>query len=192
MSLPSRIELIRVVGDRRDVGRQIGEACSTRIKEEVASIDADLPEGRTLAEQMELAAAYRAATLDALPWLIDETDAIAEAAGVDAVALFSTGVEEIWYAPRLPKGRCSDMVAGPRATANGHLIVGHNNDLYPKHEAPLIAIERTVTASPPCSRSASDRGRASDSTARGSLSPGTSCRRTTRGWGFRACSSFWR
>jgi hypothetical protein len=145
---PPEIELVRVAGDHREVGRQIGEASAAQINAETASIEADLPEGRTLGEQMDLAAAYRATTLDVLPWLVDEVDAIAEGAGVDPVAFFSTGVEEIWYAPRLPRGRCSDLVAGTRATANGHLIIGHNNDLYPKHEEPLLAFERTVRGKP--------------------------------------------
>ena len=35
-------------------------------------------------------------------------------------------------------------MAGPAATADGHLWVGHNNDLRPEAEADIVAIEKAV------------------------------------------------
>ena len=59
-------------------------------------------------------------------------------------------MEEIWYEPRerVTQGRCSDVVAGPTATANGHLLVGHTNDLGPAMEDQIVAIEKRVTGDP--------------------------------------------
>ena len=130
---PHPIELYRLSGTHRTVGIQMGELGADQIRRAVSSFDTDLPEGRDRAEQLRLAQAYRDATTPSLPWLLEELDGCAEGAGVDPLEFFATTVEELWYTP-YPKrtaGRCSDVVAGPAATADGHLWVGHNNDLRP-------------------------------------------------------------
>jgi hypothetical protein len=147
---PPPIPLLRVAGTHREVGRQIGSAFPEKIRLNVESSFGDLPGSRTREEQLSLAAAYRDVTAPALPWLMEELDGVAEAAGVDPLAFFAASIEEIWYLPRerVTQGRCSDLVAGPRATADGHLIVGHNNDLSPSAEDELVAIEKSVPGDP--------------------------------------------
>ncbi len=39
-------------------------------------------------------------------------------------------------------------MAGPAATTDGHLIVGHNNDLGPEAEEQIVAIEKSVPGDP--------------------------------------------
>ena len=91
----------------------------------------------------------------ATPWLVDEIDGAAEGAGVDPIALFAASIEEIWSirpsqatAGVVVDGRCSDLVAGPPATADGHLWVGHTNDLSPASRDDVIAIEWRVPDEP--------------------------------------------
>jgi isopenicillin-N N-acyltransferase-like protein len=147
---PHPIELYRLAGSHRDVGNQMGELGADRIRREIAAFDERLPTGRTRAELLDLAQAYRDVTAPSMPWLIQELDACAEGAGVDALEFFATTIEELWYAP-YPKrsdGRCSDVVAGPAATADGHLWVGHNNDLRPEVEPDIVAIEKAVAGEP--------------------------------------------
>jgi isopenicillin-N N-acyltransferase-like protein len=136
-----------VSGSHREVGCQIGEACAAGIREEL-DFDGRIPAGRSRRDQLDLAARYRAVTEVRLPWLIEELDGCAEAAGVDRLAFFAASIEEIWYERRATSGRCSDLVAGPAATSGGHLLVGHNNDLAPEEEDRLIAIEKTVPGEP--------------------------------------------
>ena len=82
-----------------------------------------------------------------LPWLVDELDGVAESAGADPTAVFAASIEEL--APvAAPVGRCSDLVAGPPATADGHLWVAHNNDLGPETEDDLVAIEWRLPGDP--------------------------------------------
>jgi hypothetical protein len=146
------IPLIRVAGDHRDVGRQVGEATAEIIRRAV-DFDHQLPNGRTRDQQIGIAAAHRAVTQASTPWLVDEIDGAAEAAGVDPVALFAASIEEIWAerpsqaGTHAGSGRCSDLVAGPPATADGHLWVGHNNDLSDA-EADVVAIEWRVPGEP--------------------------------------------
>jgi isopenicillin-N N-acyltransferase-like protein len=147
---PPQIPVLRVAGSRREVGAQIGEAFGEQVRATVATGFDELPGARTREEQLALAAAYREVTERALPWLVEELDGCAAAAGVDPLEFFAVSIEEIWYLPRerVTQGRCSDLVAGPRATADGHLIVGHNNDLSPSAEDSIVAIERTVPGDP--------------------------------------------
>ena len=128
----------------------MGEIGRERIRASVESSFQDLPPGRTAREQLDLAAVYRAVTEPRLPWLMEEFDACAEAAGVDPLAFFASSMEEIWYEPvrRVTQGRCSDLVAGPRATKSGHLLVGHNNDLGPEAEEEIVGLEISVFGDP--------------------------------------------
>jgi hypothetical protein len=147
---PPTIPIIRVEGSHADVGSQLGDAGREQIRVEVDEAFAELPAGRTRDQQLTLAARFRTFTEPRLPWLIDEMDGCARAAGVDPLTFFAGTIEEIWYQPRerVTQGRCSDLVAGPRATANGHLLVGHNNDLRPERQDQIVGIEKRVTGDP--------------------------------------------
>ena len=148
------IPSIRVSGTHREVGRGVGAATVPVVRAAVASIDGDLPAARSREEQLALAALYRAATRAATPWLVEEIDGAAEGAGVDPLALFAASVEEIWTdrpsqpGPGPVVGRCSDLVAGPPLTADGHLWVAHTNDLSPETEDEIVAVEWRVTGEP--------------------------------------------
>jgi isopenicillin-N N-acyltransferase-like protein len=150
---PHTIPLIRVEGSYRDVGAQIGDACGDVLQRAVA-FDDELPGGRSRSEQLALAARYREIVAGAMPWVLEELDGAAEAAEVDPLALFACTVEEIWYEPRGTTaepsivGRCSDLVAVPPATADGHVLVAHNNDLSPRYREELVAIERRIPGDP--------------------------------------------
>ncbi len=139
-----------MTGTHQKVGIQMGELGADQIQRSVGGFDDELPEGRTRARQLELAAAYRDVTASSLPWLIEELDGCAEGAGVDPLEFFAVTVEELWYTPYAERthGRCSDVVAGPAATADGHVWVGHNNDLRPEMEPDIVAIEKAVDDEP--------------------------------------------
>jgi isopenicillin-N N-acyltransferase like protein len=153
--VPHPIPFLRVSGTHREVGRQVGEACAEDIRASL-EFDAELPEGRTREQQLQLARPYWEVTAAALPWLAEEYEGAAEAAGVPLLDFFAASIEEIWYPPRTPAepatasaiGRCSDLVAVPPSTANDHVLVAHTNDLSPDAEDHLIAIEWNVPGEP--------------------------------------------
>jgi len=161
MSDPSLLPVLRVAGSHREVGQQIGEACAAAIH---AAIDfgseATPRDGRTMAEQLSLAAEYREFTARRLPYLVEELDGVAEAAGADPVRVFAASIEEIWSSDDGPpgeaggsafgadRGRCTDLVAGPPATVDGAVLVAHNNDLDARVEPGLVAIEWHVDGEP--------------------------------------------
>ncbi len=135
---PPPIPLIRVEGSHRDVGRQIGEATSVSVRARAAMMSA---------ADLDSAQAYREVTAAELPWLIEELDGVAEGAGAEPAAVFAAGIEEL-SGEDGTEGRCTDLVACPPATADGHLWVAHNNDLDPRVEDDLVAIEWHVPGDP--------------------------------------------
>jgi hypothetical protein len=150
MPLPE-IPLVRVAGSHAEIGAAIGEACASTIREAVAFDDARIPEGRTRAQQLDLADRYREIAFAAYPWYERELTAMAAAADVDARALFACVIEEIWYEPyaRQLVGRCSDLVAVPPATAEDRVLVGHNNDLSSaRYGEQLVALEVAAEGEP--------------------------------------------
>jgi isopenicillin-N N-acyltransferase-like protein len=150
MTTPHTIPLLQVAGSHREVGAQIAETCADTILEAVAFPDADIPQGRSRADQLELAVKFREITAPAYPWYIEELEGAAEAVGVDPLALFACMIEEIWYEPhgRKLQGRCTDMVAVAPATADGRVLVAHNNDMPRAYQDQLVAIEWRIPDDP--------------------------------------------
>jgi isopenicillin-N N-acyltransferase like protein len=129
------IQLVRAAGSHREVGEQIGRATVEAVRRFAAvPFDADLVER------------YRAVTLEHLPWVVEELDWVAETAAVEPLAVFAASVEEL-EAAAAPAG-CSDLVVTEEHTADGHLLVAHNNDLYAEDEEDLAAIEWRVDGEP--------------------------------------------
>jgi isopenicillin-N N-acyltransferase-like protein len=136
---PRPIELVRVEGTHRQVGVQIGTATAAVVRRHAEAVDA----GR-----LAQAVAYRDVTASELPWLVEELDGVAEGADADPLAVFAASIEEIWAEAAVPASRCSDLVGCGPATADGHVWVGHNNDLGPESEDELIALEWRLPGEP--------------------------------------------
>ncbi len=136
---PRPIELLRVAGSHADVGEQIGDACRDVVRQGCAELSAD---GLAAAEP------YREITRRELPWLIEELDGVARGAGVEPLAVFAAGIEELDEPAPEPLRGCSDLVACENATADGRLWVAHTNDLSAASEERLIAIEWRVGDDP--------------------------------------------
>jgi hypothetical protein len=119
------IPLVRAHGTHAEAGAAIGAATAPAIRR------------HTTGAHLELAARYRAVTLEHLPWVVEELDATAAAARVDPLALFAASVEEL--EPDTARG-CTDVVVGK--------LVAHNNDLDAADEEDVVAIEWRVDGQP--------------------------------------------
>ncbi|MGH2996398.1 MAG: C45 family autoproteolytic acyltransferase/hydrolase [Gaiellaceae bacterium] len=128
---PELIPLIRAAGSHREVGAQIGEATADAVR-------------RAAGEHFDAAVveAYRAVTLEHLPWIVEELEAVGEAGGVDPLAVFAASIEELQ--PAEAPARCTDLLL----TREGRALVGHNNDLYASDEEDVVAIEWRVPGEP--------------------------------------------
>jgi isopenicillin-N N-acyltransferase-like protein len=137
---PRPIELLRVAGSHAEVGEQIGVACGDVVRAVCGQIT---PAAIAAAEP------YRAVTLRELPWLVEEMDGVARGAGLEPMAVFAAGIEELdAVVAGEPVRGCSDLVCGPSASADGRLWVAHTNDLSAATEEQLIAIEWRVADDP--------------------------------------------
>jgi isopenicillin-N N-acyltransferase like protein len=134
------IPLVRATGTHAAAGGAIGTATREAIHRHVDGLEFD----------PDLVLRYRAAAVKYLPWVVEELDAAANAAEVDPLRLFAASVEEIHTAPireAAPAG-CTDVAATSALTADGHLLVGHNNDLSAGEENDVVAIEWRVEDQP--------------------------------------------
>ncbi len=143
------IPLLTVRGSYAEVGAAIGDACASTIERECDPTTWTVPSGRSVDDQLVLADRYADVTRPIMPWVFAELEGCAEAVGVDPRALWACCIEEIWYEPRVTgkvgsaiDGRCSDMVAVGAATADGHTLTAHNNDMSRTYQHDLVAIER--------------------------------------------------
>jgi isopenicillin-N N-acyltransferase-like protein len=121
------IPTIRAGGSHAEAGRAIGLATAPAIRRRTDFV---------AQSHLQRAAGYRVALLEHLPWIAEELDAAAAAAGVDPLALFAASVEELSSAPR----GCTDVVADG--------VVAHTNDLDAADEADVVAIEWAIEGEP--------------------------------------------
>ena len=135
---PDPLPLVRVAGTHAEIGAQIGRASAAAVGRSAAAVTP---------AQLDAARAYREVTEHELPWLVEELDAVADGAGADRLAVFAAGIEEL-ESVGAGEGACSDLVARPPASIDGHLWVAHNNDLSPGVEPDVVAIEWRLPGDP--------------------------------------------
>jgi isopenicillin-N N-acyltransferase-like protein len=131
---------VRVTGTHAEAGAAIGAATREAIQRRVEALEYD----------PDLVLRYRAPAVKYLPWVVEELDAAANAAEIDPLRLFAASIEEIHAAPvreAAPTG-CTDIATTSALTADGHLLVGHNNDLTAGEEEDVVAIEWRVEDEP--------------------------------------------
>lgn len=137
--MSAAIPFLRVSGTHREVGRQVGVATAETVRRAVAVLS-----------DPALVEPYRAVTAEHLPWVLDELEGVAEGAGVDPFAVFAGSVVELASGGATTPERCTDLVAMPEVTADGHLLVAHNNDYTAESERDVVAIEWRVPGEPVC------------------------------------------
>jgi isopenicillin-N N-acyltransferase-like protein len=133
------IPLVRASGTHREAGAAIGHATADYIRRSAGAAEFD----------HDLILRYRGASVKHLPWVVEELDAAARAAEVDPLALFADSVHELsTFSQTQVPSHCTDIAAGPTLTADGHLLVAHNNDLSAGDENDVVAIEWKVEGEP--------------------------------------------
>jgi isopenicillin-N N-acyltransferase like protein len=133
------IPLIRTAGKHDEAGATIGAQTADYIRRSVDDADFD----------HDLVLRYRRASVKHLPGVVEELDAAARGAEVDPLALFADAVLELsTFSQTNVPARCTDVAAVPALTADGHLLVAHNNDLSAGDENDVVAIEWKVEGEP--------------------------------------------
>ncbi|MGZ6347457.1 MAG: C45 family autoproteolytic acyltransferase/hydrolase, partial [Anaerolineales bacterium] len=136
---PNPPPLVRVSGTHREMGRQIGEACKKQVQHGVEN-------GRNLVadayQQLELtwagaqiqARKYLPFAQERYPQYVDELMGIAEGADVVFEDLVVINAMEAVTMDALHLTRCTSMAVNGERTADGHVLLAHNEDWVPEDE----------------------------------------------------------
>jgi len=137
--MTKHIPVIEAHGNHREIGRQIGQACQSKIKKTLAGLSEDLPEGVTWEQMLEQSARYLEFSRQVYPQYVDELEGIAKGADVPFKEVFLSMCEELWESAAW-RG-CTDMAARGRATKDGSTLIAHTNDLLPRTEENLVILK---------------------------------------------------
>ncbi len=151
---PNPPPLVRVSGSHREMGRQIGEACRKQVQHGVEN-------GRNLVadayQQLELtwagaqiqARKYLPFAQERYPQYVDEMMGIAEGADVGFEDLVVINAMEAVTMDALHLTRCTSMAVNDDRTADGHILLAHNEDWVPEDEDDVFIILAKPKNDPP-------------------------------------------
>jgi isopenicillin-N N-acyltransferase-like protein len=145
---------IRVKGTHREMGRQMGEAMSAQVKHSLENartlIDNTYPvleltwDGATIQARKYLPFAQ-----ERYPQYVDEMMGIAEGAGVSVDDLTVLTSMEAVTMDALHLTKCTSFAVNGERTADGHVLVAHNEDWLPEDEPDVCIIHAVPDGEPP-------------------------------------------
>jgi isopenicillin-N N-acyltransferase-like protein len=138
MNKDSRLKIVSIKGNHRQMGRQIGEACRDEIQRMLVTYKDSLA---TAYDELQLTwddavlqgQKYFPYALEGVPQYVEELEGMAEASGVSLNDLMVLNCMEGITSDALHLGCTSIAVSGER-TRNRHVLVGHNEDWLPEDE----------------------------------------------------------
>ena len=148
------VPLIRVEGSHKEIGRQIGEAFTEQIRHHVQNART-LIEGSYESLELDWSGAQNQArkyipfAQERYPQYVDEMEGIAEGAGVsfDDVAVVN-GLEAVTM-DALHLSKCTSIAVNDQRTADGHVLLAHNEDWLPEDEPDVYLIHASLDDEPP-------------------------------------------
>lgn len=148
------IPLIRVEGSHIEIGRQIGEAFSEQIQHHIQNAHTLIEKSHDTLElnwsgaQIQ-ARKYLPFSQERYPQYVEEMEGIAEGAGVpfDDVAVVNALEAVTMDALHLTK--CTSMAVNEERTADGHVLLAHNEDWLPEDEPDVYLIHACPDDEPP-------------------------------------------
>jgi isopenicillin-N N-acyltransferase-like protein len=146
--------LVRVKGTHREIGRQIGEACCEQVRHSIAN-------ARLLLEQtydsIELtwdnaqiqSRKYMPFAQERYPQYVEEMLGMAEGAEVSFDDLAVVNAMEAVTMDALHLTKCTSMAVNGDRTADGHVLVAHNEDWLPDDECDIYVVHASPNDEPP-------------------------------------------
>jgi isopenicillin-N N-acyltransferase like protein len=151
---PDPPPFVRIKGSHREMGRQLGEACREQVLHSLENARALIENGYgelqlTWEGAVIQASKYGPFTQERYPQYMQEIIGIAEGADVpldDLTVLI--GMEAVTM-DALHLTKCTSMAVSCEHTADGHVLVAHNEDWLPEDEQDTIIIHATPDDEPP-------------------------------------------
>ena len=151
---PNPIPLVKVRGSHREMGRQIGEFARNQVRN-------SLENARKLIEStysvLELnwegaqiqARKYMPFAQERYPQYVEEIVGIAEGAGVAYDDVATLNAMEAVTMDALHLTKCTSLAVNGDQTADGHVLVAHNEDWLPEDEEDVFLIHAEPDDEPP-------------------------------------------
>jgi len=151
---PNPPPLVRVSGTHREMGRQIGEACRKQVQHSIENGRALLADAY---RQLELT--WEGAQIQSRKYIpfaqeryaqyVEELTGIAEGSNVVFEDLAVLNAMEAVTMDALHLTRCTSMAVNDDRTADGHVLMAHNEDWVPEDEDDVFIIHATPKSEPP-------------------------------------------
>lgn len=146
--------MVRVSGTHREIGRQIGEACRGQIQHSLANARELLATGfdslqLTWDGALIQARKYMPFAQERYPQYGDEMMGIAEGAQVTLDDLAALNGMEAVTMDALHLTKCTSLAVGQERSANGHVLLAHNEDWVPEDEPDVYILHVTPNDEPP-------------------------------------------
>jgi isopenicillin-N N-acyltransferase-like protein len=150
---PTPPPLIRVHGTHREMGRQIGSQTANQVKhslENAKTLMASAYESLQLTwHGAEIQASkYLPFAQERYPNVVEELRGIAEGAEVPFDDLVVLNAMEAVTTDALHLTKCTSVGINEQRTANGHILLGHNEDWVPEDEPDVFIIHATPVEEP--------------------------------------------
>jgi isopenicillin-N N-acyltransferase-like protein len=144
--------LIRVKGDHKAIGQQVGEACAPSIKRMLETYRKTL---KASYEQIKLtwdeavlqSNKYTPYVYEHMPRYASELEGMAQGANVEFSDLMVLNCIEAITSDALHLG-CTSVAVSSELTRDGHVLVGHNEDWLPDDEDNVYLIHATPDNEP--------------------------------------------
>jgi len=151
---PTPPPLVRVSGTHREIGRQIGEMCSKQVRHSLHNARSLL---ESTYEDLQLtwdgaqiqARKYMPFAQERYPQYVEELLGIAEGADVPFDDLAVLNAMEAVTMDALHLTKCTSMAVNEERTADGHVLVAHNEDWLPDDEQDVYVVHATPNDEPP-------------------------------------------
>src|SRR4030043_366071 len=148
------IPIIKVKGSHKEIGRQIGEAFRDKIQQHVqntrdliriacASLELDWEGARRQGRK------YIPFAEERYPEYVDELCGLSEGANVDFDDVGVVNALEAVTSDALHLSKCTSMAVSETNTADGHVLIGPNEDWIPEDEPDVYLIHAEPDDDPP-------------------------------------------
>lgn len=146
--------VVRVSGTHREIGQQIGEAMRPQVQHSIENARALLAGTYddlqlTWEDAVIQARKYLPFAQERYPQYVDELAGIAEGANVPFVDLAVLNAMEAVTMDALHLTKCTSMAVNEERTADGHVLVAHNEDWMPEDEPDVYVVHASPVDEPP-------------------------------------------
>jgi len=150
----SPIPFIEVNGSHREVGRQIGEAVRPLVEHSIQNarnlIESNLDNLQLSWEGAQIQARkYMPFAQERYPQYVEELIGMAEGANVNYTELAVVNALEAVTTDALHLTKCTSLAVNEMNTANGHVIIAHNEDWLPDDESDVFLVKVKTNDEPP-------------------------------------------